>query len=133
MKTFTAAIIAFCLALALGWLLWGRHSAPAMPSAIAHAPATNAIPPLPSRPTPASANMPLPSEWQELRSTRDTTLQSNPDLAAEYKSLLAEMDQQQKDLDAAMIKADPKVAPIVAKLEQLRKKNSVNRSPASSN
>ena len=77
--------------------------------------------------------MPLPSEWQELRSTRDTTLQSNPDLAAEYKSLLAEMDQQQKDLDAAMIKADPKVAPIVAKLEQLRKKNSVNRSPASSN
>ena len=43
------------------------------------------------------------------------------------------MDQQQKDLDAAMIKADAKVAPIVAKLEQLRKKNSVNRSSTTSN
>ena len=68
---------------------------------------------------------------QELRSVRDTTLQNNPDLASEYKSLLAEMDQQQKDLDAAMIKADPKVAPVVAKLEELRKRNSVSRTSAS--
>jgi hypothetical protein len=60
-------------------------------------------------------------------------LQNNPDLAAEYKSLLAEMDEQQKALDAAMIKADPKVAPIVAKLQELRKKNSVKPASTASN
>ncbi len=88
---------------------------------------------LPPRPAPPPTNMPLPSEWQELRAVRDITLQKRPDLAAEYKSLLAEMDDQQKRLDEAMIKADPKVAPIVAKLEQLRKKNSVAHSSNVSN
>jgi hypothetical protein len=137
MKTFVAVVITFCLALVLGWLIWGRHSTPGIPAKftpIAHSPATNAIPPLPVRPSPPPpSNLPLPSEWQELRSARDTTLQNNPELADEYKSLLAEMDQQEKDLDAAMIKADPKVAPIVAKLEQMRKKNTVKSPPAATN
>jgi hypothetical protein len=134
MKTLAVIVITFCAALFVGWLLWGHHENGSSKSVIvAHAPATNAIPPLPSRPPAPASNLPLPSEWQELRSVRDTTLQNNPDLAAEYKSLLAEMDQQQKDLDAAMIKADAKVAPIVAKLEQLRKKNSVNRTATTSN
>jgi len=133
MKTLVAVTVSFCVALLLGWLIWGRHVDSASPKfvPIAHSPATNAVPPLPSRPAPQPSNLPLPSEWQELRSVRDTTLQNNPDLASEYKSLLAEMDQQQKDLDAAMIKADPKVAPVVAKLEELRKRNSVSRTSAS--
>jgi hypothetical protein len=46
---------------------------------------------------------------------------------------MSQMDQQQKDLDAAMIKADPKVAPVVTKLAELRKRNSVNRSASASN
>jgi hypothetical protein len=134
MKIAIAVVITFCVALFLGWLIWGRPgTTPPKYVPVAHSPATNAVPPLPARPTPTASNLPLPSGWQKLRSVRDTTLQNNPDLAAEYKSLLGEMDQQQKDLDAAMIKADPKVAPIVAKLAELRKKNSVNHSTASSN
>jgi hypothetical protein len=72
------------------------------------------------------------NEWKELCSVRETTLKNNPDLAAEYKALLAEMDEQQKKLDAAMIKADPKVASIVAKLEAMRKHNSVPNGTVSS-
>jgi hypothetical protein len=34
-------------------------------------------------------------------------LSASSDLASEFKGLLTEMDQQQKDLEAAMIKANP--------------------------
>jgi hypothetical protein len=64
-----------------------------------------------------------PGEWEHLRSARDSALQANPDLAAEYKEILAAMDAQQKKIDADMIKVDPKVAPIVAKLVVLREMN----------
>jgi hypothetical protein len=39
------------------------------------------------------------------------------------------MQTEQDDLDAAMIKADPKVAPIVAKLVALRQRNEVHVPP----
>jgi len=64
-----------------------------------------------------------PGDWQKLRSTRDQVLQSNPDLQAEYKQILKKMDAQQASLDDAMIKADPAVKPVVAKLVELRQKN----------
>ena len=137
MKTFVVIVTTFAVALALGWFLGGRQShvtpVPATFPPVAHAPVTSTIPPVPSPASSPPSNLPLPSEWQELRAVRNITFQNNPALAAEYKSLLAEMDDQQKRLDEAMIKVDPKVAPIVAKLEQLRKKNSVTHSPAVSN
>jgi hypothetical protein len=133
MKTVLAVVISFCLALVLGWFIWGREGVVTKPAAIVQA-TTPTSPTTPApQPTPPVSNLPLPSEWQELRSVRNTTLQNNPDLAAEYKSLMSQMDQQQKDLDAAMIKADPKVAPVVTKLAELRKRNSVNRSASASN
>jgi len=64
-----------------------------------------------------------PGDWQKLRSTRDQVLQSNPDLQAEYKQILKKMDGQQATLDDAMIKADPAVKPVIAKLVELRQKN----------
>lgn len=76
-------------------------------------------------PPPVSSGLLAMNEWQELRRVREATLENNPDLKAEYKSLLAQMDEQQKKLDAAMVNADPKVAPIIAKLEAMRKHNSV--------
>ena len=56
-------------------------------------------------------------EQQELHKAHDAALQANPDLAAEGKALTEKMEAFHKKLDAAMIKADPKVAPILAKLE----------------
>ena len=64
-----------------------------------------------------------PNEFQQFRAARDAVLQANPDLAAEYKDIIHAMQDEQSKLDAAMIKADPKVAPIVAKLVALRQHN----------
>jgi len=133
MKTAVAIVISFCLALALGWFIWGRPTAvPALaiaPHPVEATPSSSQSP----RPLPPASNLPLPSEWQELRSVREKTLQQNPELAAEYKSLMAELDQQQRDLDAAMIKIDPRVAPVIAKLAEIRKQNSVSRSASTPN
>lgn len=116
---------------AVTWGVWVSHENSSKVLAV-HAPSN--IPVLAAKP---SAPQQSPSflaynEWQELRSARETTLKNNPDLAAEYKALLAEMDEQQKKMDAAMIKADPKVAPIVAKLEAMRKHSSVPNGTVSS-
>jgi hypothetical protein len=64
-----------------------------------------------------------PIEWQRLRTARAAALQANPDLAAEYKQIIDDMQTEETKFDAAMIKADPKVAPIVAKLAALRQRN----------
>jgi hypothetical protein len=63
---------------------------------------------------------PPPSDVQQLQTVREATLQANPDLAAEYKGIVDEMQAQQAKIEAAMVKADPKVAPIVAKLAAMR-------------
>ena len=127
MNTFVCVVITVCLTLGVGWLIWGQHKTPIKSIGTAYPPTkSSVIATTPRRPP----NIPMPKEWQELRLVRETTLQSNPDLAAEYKSLLAEMDEQQKEMDAAMMKVDPKVAPIVAKLEQLRKRNSESHTVA---
>jgi len=70
------------------------------------------------------------NDWQRLRAARDAALQANPDLAAEYKEIIQEMQMQQNELDVAMIKADPKVASIVAKLVELRQRNGAHPPPA---
>jgi len=63
------------------------------------------------------------SDFQQLRAARNAVMQANPDLAVEYKEIINEMQAQQTKLDAAMIKADPKVAAIIAKLVELRQRN----------
>jgi GrpB-like predicted nucleotidyltransferase (UPF0157 family) len=73
----------------------------------------------------ASPNKTLGSEWDQLRVVRDTTLKNNPDLASEYVELRLEVNEQQKELDAAMIKADPKVADILVKVEKLETQSAV--------
>ena len=56
-------------------------------------------------------------EKEELRQAHDAAMQADPALDAEGKDLKEKMNAYRKKVDAAMIKADPKVAPIIAKLE----------------
>jgi hypothetical protein len=54
---------------------------------------------------------------QELKSAHDAAIQANPDLATEGKQLQEQMEAFKKKMDAAMIAADPNVAPIIQKME----------------
>ncbi len=56
-------------------------------------------------------------EMQELHQAHDAALQADPNLAAEDKEMKEKMDAFRKKMDEAMIKADPNVAPILAKLQ----------------
>jgi len=58
---------------------------------------------------------------QELKAAHDAALQANPDLATQEKTLHQEMEAFQKQLDAAMITADPKVAPLIQKMQAAHK------------
>jgi hypothetical protein len=62
-------------------------------------------------------------EWQQYHSARQLALQTNPSLKGQYKEILTEMDVQESKSDAAMLKADPKLAPVLAKLKALRLRN----------
>jgi hypothetical protein len=111
-------------------LRWANHGgvnqASATSPSSASTPVTNAAPGNPAANTSPPAPHPAlvsPSEFQQLRAAREAALQANPDLAAEYKQIINDMQIQQAKFDAAMIKADPKVAPIVAKLVALRQLN----------
>jgi hypothetical protein len=117
-------ILALGLAIAIGFT-WGKHQT-ATVIALDHEPqqpvsqyslSPKSVPPRP-------ASFLVQSEWQEYHNDREKVLQQNSELAAEYKTLMEKANAQQNALDAAMIKADPEVAPIVAKLEGLRERNS---------
>jgi len=54
-----------------------------------------------------------PEEREELKAARQAAFQANPDLLDQMKAV-------QDKINAAMIKADPKVAPIIAKQEAAR-------------
>jgi hypothetical protein len=58
---------------------------------------------------------------EKLRAAHDAAMKDNPDLAQEDKDLHDKMDALQKEIDAAMVKADPSVAPLIAKMEEERK------------
>ena len=60
-------------------------------------------------------------DWREYHTAREQAMHDNPELAAEYQALRAEIDKTQDDLNAAMIKADPTIAPVLAKVALLRK------------
>jgi hypothetical protein len=55
-----------------------------------------------------------PEERQEVMAARQAAFQADPSLQAEQEAL-------QQKIDAAMVAADPKVAPILAKMEANRK------------
>jgi len=110
----------------LGWISHGGvGQAPATSNDVPVASASTSPNNPPPNPPPSTANTSFisQSDFQKLRAARDAVLQANPDLAAEYKQIIKAMDEEQKELDAAMIKADPKVAPLVAKLIALREHN----------
>jgi hypothetical protein len=118
--------VAGTLLFGLGWISHGVANKSAVAdtssseTSAAHAPAT---PPGAAPAASTHAGMLAPNEWQEFRSARQAILQSNPDLNTEYKAIIQAMQDQQAKLEEAMVKADPKVAPIVAKLAALRQRN----------
>jgi len=110
----------------LGWVSHGTSGNPKVSSpSAANSAVSSAKPGSPATTQPQAAPRALlsRSEFEQFRAARDSALQANPDLAAEYKQILADMQAQQAKLDAAMVKADPKAAPIVAKLVALRQIN----------
>jgi len=56
-------------------------------------------------------------ERTELKAAHEKADQDNPDLAAQGKQLREQFRDFEKKMHEAMIKADPKVEPILAKLE----------------
>ncbi|MEO8207233.1 MAG: hypothetical protein ABI615_13715, partial [Chthoniobacterales bacterium] len=64
----------------------------------------------------------MPREWTSFRLERVTFLRSHPQLSAQEKALNEQIKAQQAKVEAAMVKADPKVAPILARLDVLLKK-----------
>ncbi len=67
---------------------------------------------------------------QKYHSARQAALAAHPELQNEYKDILKTMDGQQAKLDAAMLKADPKLGPVMAKLQALRAQHSGAPRPA---
>ena len=80
-----------------------------------NAPALNRLPPL---------ALMASDEWQKYRAARESALHADPALQAEYKDILQKIDTQQTGLDAAMLKADPKLTSVVAKLVALHNQHS---------
>ncbi len=58
-----------------------------------------------------------PEERTELKTAHETALKDNPDLATEEKSLRDEQKAFMQKMHDAMVKADPNVEPILAKME----------------
>jgi hypothetical protein len=79
-------------------------------------------PPPPIQPT-SPLYRPNPNLFKEYRLAREKVLADNHDLAVEYQSVLDAMRAEEAVIDATMSKSDPKMAPIVAKLEAARKQS----------
>jgi hypothetical protein len=62
---------------------------------------------------------------QHLFEVRQAALHDNPDLVAEYDQILKDLQAEEVKVDAEMVKVDPKVAPILAKLKILRQHSRV--------
>ncbi len=102
------------------------HGSNGAPAASAQSPKTG------SPPTAANAINFTPSEWQELSAARNAALQANPDLVADNKKLMDRMSAIQTELDAAVLKNDPSLAPTMAKIEAQRTRSEIAASSQSS-
>ena len=92
----------------------------ASPSFAQPADSTNAPPPGPPHGEGDHHAVLTQDQREELKTAHDAALQANPDLAAQEKQLRQQMDALHKQINAAMIKIDPNVAPLIAKLEASR-------------
>jgi hypothetical protein len=103
------------MALPLSGTVWAQQagSTPASPTR----PPSGAPPP---GAPPTGANQITPDEWQELRAARSAAFQANPDLVAENRKLSEKMRALEDKINVAMVKADPTIGPIIAKLEANR-------------
>ena len=63
------------------------------------------------------------AEWTEYRFERLTVVRTNPELAAAAEQLKSDTKKQEQAVEAAMVKADPSVAPLLTKLASLLKGN----------
>src|SRR5262249_12872006 len=94
--TWIFALVGIILVAALGvWLSHkhiGKGSASNSSSAIGVKPPT---------PPPTFSSSIKSNDWQEFRSDRQAALEAHPDLASEYKGLMTEMLDQQKELESA--------------------------------
>ncbi len=121
MRNLSLILITLCLIAITVFASWKLgHSTAASVSSPQGPSGSTRVPPTAGPPSPPP-NRILGNEWDQLRTVRDTTLKNNPDLASEYEELRAEMNEQQKELYAAMIKVDPKVASILVKVENMQK------------
>lgn len=125
----------------LGWISHAEFGgAPASPSVANSAPVNPGIS-LPPQQAPAQRPPMVPpspplsnAEFEHLRAVHEAVLKANPDLDKEYKQLLGALQAEKGELKAAMIKADPKVAPIIAKIDAQNKLIAPpSASPATSN
>jgi hypothetical protein len=127
MKSVILLLIGLVAGLGVAWIISETHKSSSVVALTSNfKPNSPFVSPSPGNiPHPVNTGLLVAQQWQELRNDRETALRNNPDLATEYRTLVAEMDAQQKKLDAAMISADPKVAPVVAKLDIIRQRNSI--------
>jgi len=76
-------------------------------------------------PTPASApaekdaNALTPEEWSEVNAARQKAVRDNPEIMAKLAELSEKMRAFQAKLHAAMIKANPAVAPTIKRLDEM--------------
>ncbi len=123
MKTALLLLGGIGIGIVVGWYV-------AHPSASAAIQPSVTASPSPKPVTKVMASAPTPSvfipdgsnviDWKKIHVARDHALQVNPDLKKEYDGLIEEMAQQQQQLDAAMLKIDPTVAPILKKINSER-------------
>jgi hypothetical protein len=66
-------------------------------------------------PSAPNSNTLSPAEWQELRAARMAAIKANPALVTKATQLQDKLRQFEQKLNAAMIKTDPTVAPVLAK------------------
>jgi hypothetical protein len=66
-------------------------------------------------PSAQKINVLIPAEWQEIRTARLAVLKAHPDFNTKAARLAAKLRAFQEKLTTAMVKADPTVAPIMAK------------------
>jgi hypothetical protein len=64
-----------------------------------------------------------PQEWEELNAARAKALKANPDLIVKARALALKMRAFQEKVNAAILKEDPRIAPI------LDQHNHINPSP----
>lgn len=63
------------------------------------------------------------AEWTEYRFERLAVVRANPDLAAASQQLKADTEKQEQAVEAAMVKADPSIASLLARRAALLKGN----------